>query len=110
MIKNHYPWFLDTYNNYKYKIQKIDAIRPFILYHYGGMYVDLDYECFKPFDDAIDFNKDNVYIVDLYRAHLNPSEQPDKIIEKYYHDMEYTNFAEGETRSNEISHFPSGYD
>ena len=26
-------------------------------------------------------NEDNVYIVDLFRAHLNPSEQPDKIIE-----------------------------
>jgi hypothetical protein len=36
--------------------------------------------------------------------------KPDKIIEKYYHDMEYTKFDEGETRSNEISHFPSGYD
>ena len=36
--------------------------------------------------------------------------KPDKIIEKYYHDMEYTKFAEGETRSNEISHFPTGYD
>ena len=36
--------------------------------------------------------------------------KPDKIIEKYYHDMEYTNFAGGETRSNEISHFPTGYD
>ncbi len=36
--------------------------------------------------------------------------KPDKIIEKYYNDMEYTNFAGGETRSNEISHYPSGYD
>ena len=35
---------------------------------------------------------------------------PDKIIDKYFDDMEYTDFANGETRSNEISHFPSGYD
>ena len=35
---------------------------------------------------------------------------PDKVIEKYKDDMEYTKFAECETRSNEISHFPSGYD
>ena len=35
---------------------------------------------------------------------------PDKVIEKYKDDMEYTKFDEGETRSNEISHFPSGYD
>ena len=37
--------------------------------------------------------------------------KPNKIIEKYNHEnMEYTKFDEGETRSNEISHFPSGYD
>ena len=35
---------------------------------------------------------------------------PDKVIEKYKDDMEYTKFDEGETRSNEISHYPSGYD
>ena len=35
---------------------------------------------------------------------------PDKVIEKYKDDMEYTKFDEGETRSNEISHFPTGYD
>ena len=39
---------------------------------------------------------------------------PDKIIERYKRDepftMEYTKFAEGETRSNEISHWPTGYD
>ena len=28
-------------------------------------------------------HEDNVYVVDIYRAHLNPSEQPDKIIEIY---------------------------
>ena len=35
----------------------------------------------------------------------------DKIIENYYRDMEYTNFAGGETRSgpSDILH-PSGYD
>ena len=35
---------------------------------------------------------------------------PDKVIEKYKDDMDYTDFASGETRSNEISHFPTGYD
>ena len=37
--------------------------------------------------------------------------KPDKIIEKYYHDMEYTNFAGGETRlgPSDTLH-PSGYD
>ena len=47
LIKKNYSWFLDTYINYKYPIQKVDAIRPFILYHYGGIYIDMDFVCLK---------------------------------------------------------------
>jgi mannosyltransferase OCH1-like enzyme len=41
-IATHYPWFLDTFNGYKYPIQRADSIRYFALYHYGGIYIDLD--------------------------------------------------------------------
>src|SRR5437868_4915078 len=41
----YYPWFLPTYNNYKYDIQRADAIRYFVLYHYGGIYLDTDIGC-----------------------------------------------------------------
>lgn len=41
-MKKNYSWFLNTYNNYKYNIQKCDAWRYFVLYHYGGIYSDLD--------------------------------------------------------------------
>ena len=34
--------FLKTYDNFNYPIQRVDAIRPFILKKYGGLYVDLD--------------------------------------------------------------------
>lgn len=64
LIKEHYPWFLDIYENYEYNIQRVDAVRPFILYHYGGMYVDLDYECYKTFDDVVNLYSDKVYIVE----------------------------------------------
>ena len=30
------------------KVKRADAIRPFILLHYGGMYLDLDNECYSP--------------------------------------------------------------
>ncbi|KAG1755586.1 glycosyltransferase family 32 protein [Suillus lakei] len=40
-----YPWFLDTYDDYEFTIQRADAIRYFILYHYGGIYLDLDIGC-----------------------------------------------------------------
>jgi mannosyltransferase OCH1-like enzyme len=41
-LKNNYPWFLDTWEKYHWNIQKCDSIRYFILYHYGGIYCDLD--------------------------------------------------------------------
>ncbi len=62
LINNHYPWFLNTYNGYKYPIQKADAIRPFILYHYGGIYIDMDFTCVKNIDNF--FNKKGVYILE----------------------------------------------
>jgi len=60
LIKEHYPWFLDTYNSYPHNIQRADAIRPFILYHYGGLYMDMDTICLKNFDNV--FKKKGVYI------------------------------------------------
>jgi mannosyltransferase OCH1-like enzyme len=37
-----YPWFLETWDNYRFPIQRADSIRYFILAHHGGIYVDLD--------------------------------------------------------------------
>lgn len=37
-----YPWFLETYDGYPYPIQRADAIRYFVLHHFGGIYIDLD--------------------------------------------------------------------
>ena len=36
-IANEYPWFLDTFDGYTYPIQRADAIRYFVLHHYGGV-------------------------------------------------------------------------
>ena len=49
-IAKEYPWFLDTFDAYTYPIQRADAIRYFILYHYGGVYLDLDVGCQRPLD------------------------------------------------------------
>lgn len=50
-IARYYAWFLDTWNSYKEPIYQVDAIRYFILYHYGGLYVDLDAKCLRSFED-----------------------------------------------------------
>lgn len=41
-IATEYPWFLDSFDNYDYPIQRADAIRYFVLAHFGGIYIDLD--------------------------------------------------------------------
>ena len=42
LIATEYPWFLSTFDNYSQPIQRADAIRYFVLAHYGGIYIDLD--------------------------------------------------------------------
>ena len=47
LIKDHYPWFLDTFVGYKENIKRADAVRYFILHRYGGIYMDLDFGCLR---------------------------------------------------------------
>lgn len=54
-IRENYSWFLPTFKNYKYPIQRADAIRYFILYKFGGIYIDLDDDCQKNFDSLLQF-------------------------------------------------------
>jgi hypothetical protein len=47
-LREHYAWFWPWYCAYKADIYRADAIRYFLLYHYGGAYVDIDMECLRP--------------------------------------------------------------
>jgi inositol phosphorylceramide mannosyltransferase catalytic subunit len=68
LIRDHYPWFLKRYDSYKHNIMRCDAVRPFILYRFGGVYCDLDqaatsrfpafFEMIKHHDVAISRTKD----------------------------------------------------
>jgi len=49
-IQEDYPQFWSTYNSFQYNIQRWDAIRYLILYKFGGMYIDFDYECLEAHD------------------------------------------------------------
>jgi mannosyltransferase OCH1-like enzyme len=53
IVKKNFPDFLPYYINFKYNIQRADAIRYMILYLNGGVYIDLDYEAIKPFGSII---------------------------------------------------------
>ncbi|KAF7557924.1 hypothetical protein G7Z17_g296 [Cylindrodendrum hubeiense] len=48
-ISTEYPWFLETWDNYPFPIQRADSIRYFVLEHYGGIYLDMDTVCNKTF-------------------------------------------------------------
>jgi len=49
LIRTKFPWFLAQYDAYDENIKRVDAVRPFILYEYGGLYFDLDYEPLQNF-------------------------------------------------------------
>ena len=49
-METKFPEFLDLYDGYKSEIQRADAVRYFLLYEYGGVYADLDFESLQPLD------------------------------------------------------------
>lgn len=55
LLEEHYAWFIPTYDAYRYPIQRVDAIKYFVLYHYGGVYMDLDIACRRPLDPLLPF-------------------------------------------------------
>lgn len=52
-IATNYSWFLPTFDSYPYNIQRVDSSRYFILYHFGGIYLDMDIACARPLDPLL---------------------------------------------------------
>lgn len=65
-IRDNYPWFLKTYDGYDKHIKRVDAIRYFLLYHYGGVYADLDFACLKNLDPLIENSDDAIFGYQLH--------------------------------------------
>jgi mannosyltransferase OCH1-like enzyme len=49
-MQSHFPEFWDRFFSLPKKIMKVDMFRYFLMYGEGGVYADLDYLFFKPFD------------------------------------------------------------
>ncbi|CAL8462802.1 g2335 [Coccomyxa elongata] len=49
-LQTHYPWYLSTFLSYPKVVLQGDALRPFLLHAFGGLYLDLDVQCFRPSD------------------------------------------------------------
>ncbi|KAL1590681.1 hypothetical protein WHR41_00704 [Cladosporium halotolerans] len=54
-IHDEYPWFYETFKNYPYPIQRADAIRYFVLNHFGGIYIDLDDGCNRELEPLLSY-------------------------------------------------------
>ena len=54
LVEKHFPEYLSLYRSFPYNVQRWDTIRYMILYVYGGVYTDLDTECFKPINPLVE--------------------------------------------------------
>lgn len=54
LINKHYPQYKELWEDFTQPIMKADFIRYLILYHYGGIYIDMDIYPIKPFVELHD--------------------------------------------------------
>lgn len=59
-IKEEFEWFLPKYDSYQSEINRVDAVRYFVLYYFGGFYMDLDVECLASLDSYV-FGQDVIF-------------------------------------------------
>jgi hypothetical protein len=52
-IRERFPWFEATFNDYADDIIRIDAIRYLVLYYFGGVYIDMDVRMVEKLDKIV---------------------------------------------------------
>lgn len=52
-VEEHFPWFLPTWNKLNPFIKKVDTIRYMWMYHYGGIYLDIDIQVLENFQHIL---------------------------------------------------------
>ena len=66
LIASDYHWLLPTWQSYPYIVEKADVSKYILLYHYGGIYMDLDVECVGNFDPVLRNVTNNEHTVARY--------------------------------------------
>lgn len=59
-VDRYYPEYLSRIENFQLGIIKADFFRLLALYHFGGIYVDIDFECLVPFEKWNCIKKDKI--------------------------------------------------
>lgn len=78
LVKNSFPDFEEIYFNFKYNVQRWDAIRYMILYKYGGFYADLDTECLEPSSGLMyDRLENSLFIPKIYNGDYTSKREVD---------------------------------
>ena len=62
LISEEYPNFYNIYKLARTGVQKGDIARIILVYHYGGIYIDLDVLVLRDFKEIINMNSDKLYI------------------------------------------------
>jgi len=62
LISEEYPNFYNIYKMARTGVQKGDIARILLVYHYGGIYIDLDVLILRDFGELLDMNSNKLYI------------------------------------------------
>lgn len=64
LMKTVFPEYVELYKGYKYAIQRIDVLRYFLLFRYGGVYADMDLECISSLSKIRQLFPEDLYFVE----------------------------------------------
>jgi mannosyltransferase OCH1-like enzyme len=62
LVNQQESWIKDTYFFYQKMIQKIDFAKYVILYHYGGIYMDMDIKCLQSLNNTPTINESDIIV------------------------------------------------
>ena len=54
LVARRFPDYLEMFDKYPLQIQRADMFRYFVMYEYGGVYADMDFEALLPLSEILD--------------------------------------------------------
>ena len=54
LVARRFPDYLEMFDSYPLQIQRADMFRYFVMYEYGGVYADMDFEALVPLSEILD--------------------------------------------------------